>query len=103
MTRKELITIAAVEHADKQLQKVDEFDFAVAAIADYDNGFTDGFKQGAKWADVHPQSSKEEFIEKACWWLKNTIDDDVFINCGSVIKIMPANEFVEYFRKAMEE
>ena len=46
---------------------------------------------------------RKRLIEKACEWLGNTIDDDVFINCGSVIKFMPANEFVEYFRKAMEE
>ena len=41
-------------------------------------------------------------LDKACGWLKNTIDDDVFINCGAVVKFMPANEFVEYFRKSME-
>lgn len=46
---------------------------------------------------------KKRLIDKACEWLKNTIDDDVFVNCGSVIKCIPANEFVEYFRKAMEE
>ena len=49
------------------------------------------------------EDERRRFINKACEWLKNTIDDDVFINCGSVIKIMPANEFVDYFRETMEE
>jgi uncharacterized damage-inducible protein DinB len=99
MTREELITIAAVEHADKQLQKVDEFDFAVAAIADYDNGFIDGFKQGAQWADAHPQSSKEEFIEKACWWLRETAHFYV----SDFIGELDDDGLIEDFKKAMEE
>ena len=41
-------------------------------------------------------------LDKACEWLENIIDDDVFINCGAVVKFMQANEFVEYFRKSME-
>lgn len=46
---------------------------------------------------------QNQMLDKACKILKNTIDDDVFINCGSVVKFMPANEFVEYFRKSMEK
>ena len=42
-------------------------------------------------------------LDKACEVLKNIIVDDVFTNRGSVIKYMSANEFIEYFRKAMEE
>ncbi len=99
MTREELITIAAVEHADKQLQKVDEFDFAVAAIADYDNGFTDGFKQGAKWADAHPQSSKEEFIEKAAEWIK----DNVYLYVSDLSGTVFEQQLKEAFIAAMEE
>ena len=49
------------------------------------------------------KDERERFLNKACEWLKNTIDDDVFINCGTVVKFMPANEFVEYFRKSMEK
>ena len=49
------------------------------------------------------KDERERFLNKACEWLKNTIDDDVFINCGAVVKFMSANEFVEYFRKTMEE
>lgn len=64
------------------------------------------FIDGAKWADEYPKHgtvNKQEFIEKACNVLKNTIDDDVLVKCGSVIKCMSINEFVEYFRKIMEE
>ena len=46
---------------------------------------------------------QNQILDKACKILKNTIDDDVFINCGAVIKFMSANEFVEYFRKSMEK
>ena len=48
------------------------------------------------------KDERERFLNKACEWLKNTIDDDVFINCGTVVKFMQANEFVEYYRKSME-
>ena len=41
-------------------------------------------------------------LDKACEVLKNTIDDDVLVKCGSVIKCMSINEFVEYFCKIME-
>ena len=47
-------------------------------------------------------NNQNQILDKAYKILKNTIDDDVFINCGSVVKFMPANEFVEYFRKTME-
>lgn len=52
---------------------------------------------------VFREDERKRFINKACEWLKNTIDDDVFVNCGSVIKYMTINEFIEYFCKAMEE
>lgn len=42
-------------------------------------------------------------LEKVCERLKNTIDDDVLVKCGSVIKCMDVDEFVLYFRKVMEE
>ena len=41
-------------------------------------------------------------LEQVCEWLKNTIDDDVLVKCGSVIKCMDIDDFVLYFRKAME-
>ena len=59
---------------------------------------------------LYPASLLEQIIEekmvsldKACEVLKNTIDDDVLVKCGSVIKCMSINEFVEYFCKVMEE
>lgn len=81
----------------------------------HEQSFLWGFQEGVEFSELNAgkellyvaqkttERTKKEIINKACEWLKNTIDDDVFINCGSVIKIMPANEFVEHFRKAMEE
>lgn len=40
-------------------------------------------------------------LDKACEVLKNTIDDDVLVKCGSVIKCIDANEFAEYFYETM--
>lgn len=62
--------------------------------------------EGIRWADDHPKSemvNREVFIEKAKAWLKNNIDEDVFVKCGSVVKIMDAHNFSEYFCKVMEE
>lgn len=46
---------------------------------------------------------KNKWIEQAKEWLKNTIDDDVLVKCGSVVKCMDVDEFVSYFSKTMEE
>lgn len=62
-------------------------------------GFTDDMIEGL--AD-EPQE-KMVSLDKVCEWLKNTIDDDVLVKCGSVIKCMDVNDFVSYFRKTMEE
>ena len=67
---------------------------------DHPWGFTDEMIEDI--VDDEPQE-KMISLNDACEWLKNTIDDDVFINCGVVVKFMPANEFVEYFRKSMEK
>ena len=42
-------------------------------------------------------------LEQVSEWLKNTIDDDVLVKCGSVIKCMDVDDFVLYFLKAMEK
>lgn len=60
-------------------------------------------KQENEHLKKYLQYQRGKLIDKACEWLKNTIDDDVFVNCGNVIKYMLANEFVEYFRREMEE
>ena len=49
------------------------------------------------------EDERKRFLNKACEVLKNTIVDDVFVNRGSVIKYMSTNEFIEYFRKVMED
>lgn len=41
------IQTASIENADKRL--AEPRDFAVNAIADYENGLTTGFKDGAEW------------------------------------------------------
>ncbi len=53
-------------------------------------------------ADAEPQE-KMISLDKVCELLKNTIDDDVLVKCGSVIKCMGVDDFVLYFRKIMEE
>jgi hypothetical protein len=68
---------------------------------DYAWGFTDDMIEGL--ADEVVPQDKMISLNDACEWMKNTIDDDVFINCGAIVKFMTANEFVEYFRKTMEE
>lgn len=66
----------------------------------YEWGFTDDMIEGL--ADVEPQE-KMVSLDKVCECLKNTIDDDVLVKCGSVIKCMDVDDFVLYFRKIMEE
>lgn len=48
---------------------------------------------------VEKTQEKMVSFEDVCKWLQKTIDDDVLVKCGSVIKCMDANDFVEYFRK----
>lgn len=44
---------------------------------------------------------QSQTVDRACEILKNTIDDDVLVKCGSVIKCIDANEFAEYFHETM--
>ena len=62
----------------------------------YEEKAVSAFIRGAKW-------DYETIIEKACEVLKSIIDEDVFVKCGNVIKIMNADEFSKYFRKAMDD
>lgn len=57
------------------------------------------FEEGAKWADEHPQFDKETFIEKACWWLRETAHFYVSDFTGG----LDDNGLIEDFKKAMEE
>ena len=106
MTREEEIYKAAEEFAFSHKTETSDFHDAI-----------NDFYYGAKWADENQPGmakmrkdyeflfmlKKKELIEKACELLKNTIDDDVLVKCGSVIKCMDVDEFVVYFCKAMEE
>lgn len=59
----------------------------------------ESFIAGAKWADAHPQFSKEKFIEKACWWLRETAHFYVSdFTCE-----LDDNGLLEDFKRAMEE
>ena len=60
--------------------------------------FTDSMIEGL--ADT-PQ--KMVSLEDVCKWIKNNVDDDILVKCGSLIKCMDVDDFVLYFRKAMEE
>lgn len=57
------------------------------------------FIEGAKWADEHPQFDKETFIEKACWWLRETAHFYVSDFTGG----LDDDGLIEDFKKAMEE
>ena len=51
-------------------------------------------------ADVEPQD-KMVSLEQVCECLKNIIDDDVLVKCGSVIKCMDVDDFILYLRKTI--
>ena len=68
-------------------------------MKDIGHHWTDEMIEGI--ADVEPQE-KMVSLEQVCECLKNTIDDDVLVKCGSVIKCMDVDEFILYFRKTME-
>lgn len=69
----------------------------------YDTEFDDtcfsAFLDGVKWADEHPQFDKEAFMEKACWWLRETAHFYVSdFTCE-----LDDNGLLEDFKRAMEE
>ena len=82
----------AVENAEKRLKEIDKLDFAVSAWADYDNGLTQGFKDGA-----------EAMLEKACDWLVMNASDYAISTTGDDDDCVVSLDMVEDFRKAMEE
>ena len=57
------------------------------------------FIDGAKWADEHPQFDKEAFMEKACWWLRETAHFYV----SDFTSELDDNGLLEDFKRAMEE
>lgn len=82
----------AVENAEKRLMEIDTLDFAVSAWADYDNGLTQGFKDGA-----------EAMLEKACDWLVMNASDYAISITEDDDDCVVSLDMVEDFRKAMEE
>lgn len=90
MTREEEIRIASVDNADKRLKEIPNLGFAIDALADYDNGLTRGFNDGAKWAD-------KTMIDKACKWLEDWDRRTMF-----ELSMIMGSKFIEDFRKAME-
>ena len=81
----------AVENAEKRLMEIDTLDFAVSAWADYDNGLTQGFKDGA-----------EAMLEKACEWLISAFDH-LHNEYGRKLEFGNQDVFIEAFKKAMKE
>ena len=77
MTREEEIT----KEAKKFAKEIDDWEIA--------EDVQDAFEQGALWAD-------RTMIDKACEWLEEQ-------SCCGYIEDIDVNEFVEQFRKAMEE
>lgn len=68
------IAIEAVNNADKRLKEIPSLDYAIAAIADYDNGLTTGFNDGASFAiDEMIRRTKSWFV----WYRENFPDMDL--------------------------
>jgi hypothetical protein len=67
------IQTASIENADKRLEE--PRDFAVNAIADYDNGLTTGFKDGAErmLQSLQDYRLRDERIKEE--WLRNVLKD----------------------------
>lgn len=82
----------AVENAEKRLKEIDKLDFAVSAWADYDNGLTQGFKDGA-----------ETMLEKACDWLVMNASDYAFSIWDDADNCSVSEDLIEDFKRAMEE
>lgn len=59
----EEVKIAAVENAERRLAEIPKLEYAISAKADYDNGLTTGFVDGAEWG-------YNKAIAEACGWLE---------------------------------
>lgn len=97
MTRKEQIENQASEYANDS-NNILEWGDGWEDYNDFDKVF-DAFKNGAKWADANPQFSKEKFIEKSCWWLRET----AYFYVSDFTGELDDNGLIEDFKKAMKE
>lgn len=91
MTREEQIQQAEINYSNDTI--FDGCDY-IGQVAKQE-----AFIAGAKWADANPQFSKEEFIEKTCWWLRETAHFYVSDFTGE----LDDNGLLEDFKKAMEK
>ena len=94
MTREEQIEHQASEYANVPDNTIEWGDGWI----DFDQVF-DAFKNGAEWADAHPQFSREEFIEKAAEW----IGDNVYLYVSDLSGTVFEQQLKEAFIAAMEE
>ena len=77
--REEQIKYEAVIAAENQPEPTD---YAISARADHFNGFVEGFKEGAAWADSNPRwIPVEEYpkVDISCTLLVHYIDGEIDI------------------------
>lgn len=101
MTREDQIENQASEYANDPDNTIEWGDGWI----DFDQVF-DAFKNGAKWADENPQFSKEEFIKKACDWLKENVNKYSYVievEGTKYLKVHFTDSLIEDFSKIMEE
>lgn len=92
MSRDEEIKKAEIKYSDDTL--FDGCDY----VGQYAK--QEAFIAGAKWADEHPQHSKEEFIDKACNWLSDNKDNYIIDIEGETLI---DDQIIIDFRKEIEE
>lgn len=89
------INTAAIDNADKRLKEIPNLDFGIAAIADYDNGLTTGFKDGAHWV-------KGIIIDAACELFERYVDN--FKTEGGVkVTLVNKNAVIKSFRNKLND
>lgn len=106
MIRKEQIEHQASKYANDSNNTI-EWGDGWEDYNDFDQVF-DAFKNGAKWADEHPQLSKEEFIKKACGWLRRNYTNYMIQDLSKYVEDVCSfdifsDSLIDDFRKAMEE
>lgn len=95
MTRDEQIYSQSISYTRNIFGEIEDFSDVVDAFAD-----------GVRWADENPQFSKEEFIEKACEWLKENVSKYSYVvkvEGTEYRRIHFTGALTEDFSKAMKE
>ena len=92
-TREEIVNSREYKISSAALNDISNIDEEYADNEDYIGGYVDGFENGAKWADEHPNPGlKKEWLDKACKWLRRTQP-----------QVILPDTTIERFRNAMEE